>query len=403
VNEDGHAPLHVDGNMTNNFFDLRRPQVSRQILALMWVMVLAMVMAFFFFASSICITLTVSIFLAILLEPIIAFLQRWHFPRSLSSGLMLVLGMIVLASLLYVSYNKGAVFAEKAPQYAIRVRDAIRPFIQKIQKVQETAGTLNPEQPQKRVAEVKIRETPTWPSYFIRGFGSVGGVIFIAGVIPFLTFFLLVRKEQIYLQLDGALGSVIDVPLFVRRLGTMVRGFVLGNLLIGSLLAAITVGVLLGLGVEGALALGIISGFLNLIPFLGVVLAVMVPALAALLQFDTPGPVLLISLTVILLHLLAANLLTPKLIGARVSIGPVAATVGILFWGWLWGVVGLLLAVPLTAFIKIAADSHPSLIHISNLLADSPRPLPRWAQVGERTIREAGPYFRKRLWSKSGD
>ena len=390
--------------MTENFFDLRRQHVTKQILILMWVMVLAIVVAFFFFASSICITLTVSIFLAVLLEPIISFLQRWHLPRSLSSGLILSVGMVLIGFLLYVSYNKGVVFAEKAPQFTTRIREILRPFAQKIEKVQETAGNLNPEpQTAKRVAEVKIRETATWPSYFIRGFGSIGGAVFIIGVIPFLTFFLLVRKEQMYMRLDGMLGRVIDVPLFVKRQGTMVRGFVLGNLLIGSILAAITVGVLLGLGVQGAVTLGIVSGFLNLIPFLGVVLAVLLPGLAALLQFDTPGPVLLVSLTVILLHLLAANLLTPKLIGARVSISPVAATVGILFWGWLWGIVGLLLAVPLTAFIKIAADSHPSLIHISNLLADTPRALPRWAEVSERTLREAGPYFRKRLWSKSGD
>jgi len=208
-----------------------------------------------------------------------------------------MVGMVLLGFLLYVSYNKGAEFAEKAPQYATRVRDAIRPIVQKIERVQESAGSLNPESAPRRVAEVKIRETLTWPSYFIRGFGSVGGAIFIIGVIPFLTFFLLVRKDQMYLRLDGALGTVIDVPLFAKRLGSMVRGFVVGNLVIGFILAAITVAMLVGLKVEGAVTLGIISGFLNLIPFLGLVLAAAVPGLAALLQFDTLGPLLLISLT----------------------------------------------------------------------------------------------------------
>src|SRR5882724_11343045 len=145
--------------MIENFIDLRRPHVSRQILALLWFIVLAISVAFFFFASSICITLLVSIFLAILLEPIISFLQRWHLPRSLSSGLILMVGMVLLGFLLYVSYNKGAEFAEKAPQYATRVRDAIRPIVQKIERVQESAGSLNPESAPKRVAEVKIRET----------------------------------------------------------------------------------------------------------------------------------------------------------------------------------------------------------------------------------------------------
>jgi predicted PurR-regulated permease PerM len=154
----------------------------------------------------------------------------------------------------------------------------------------------------------------------------------------------------------------------------MVRGFAVGNLAIGSGMAAVTVLVLLALKVQGAVLLGIVSGFLNLIPFLGVVLAVLVPGAAALLQFDTPSPLVIIMVTVFALHIISANYFTPRIIGSRVSIGPVAATAGILFWGWLWGLMGILLAVPLTAFVKIVADCHPSLIHLSNLLAESPRP-----------------------------
>src|SRR5208282_4816592 len=102
-------------------------------------------------------------------------------------------------------------------------------------------------------------------------------------------------------------------------------------------------------------------------------LAAVLPSIAALMQFDSIAPFLIIVATVIGLHLISANILIPKIVGSRVNIGPVSATVGILFWGWLWGVLGLLLAVPLTAVVKIIADSHPSLIHLSNLLAERPR------------------------------
>jgi hypothetical protein len=65
-----------------------------------------------------------------------------------------------------------------------------------------------------------------------------------------------------------------------------------------------------------------------------------------------------------------------------------------LFWGWLWGIMGLLLAVPLTAFIKLIADSRPSLIHLSNLLTEDPRPIPRWARLGEYTMQRVKPYLK---------
>ena len=77
--------------------------------------------------------------------------------------------------------------------------------------------------------------------------------------------------------------------------------------------------------------------------------------------------------SIILLHVVAQNLLIPRLVGSRLDVGPVAATVGFLFWGWLWGVPGLLLAVPLTAFVKLLADSNPSMAHLSNLLAREPQ------------------------------
>jgi hypothetical protein len=78
-------------------------------------------------------------------------------------------------------------------------------------------------------------------------------------------------------------------------------------------------------------------------------------------------------------------------------IGPVAAIVGMLFWGWLWGVMGVLLAVPLTACIKLIADWHPSLVHISNLLAERPRAIPNWAYTGPVSVARAIPFLRKRL------
>ncbi len=145
---------------------------------------------------------------------------------------------------------------------------------------------------------------------------------------------------------------------------------------------------------ESAIPLGIASGLLNLLPFLGLIAALALPLAAALLQFNTLVPSVVIILTIIFLHVVSANLLIPKFIATRVSIGPVAATVGILFWGWLWGVMGLLLAVPLTAFIKLVADLHPSLCHLSNMLALTPRPTPRWVRYGETALERAIPYLR---------
>lgn len=336
--------------------------------------VIFIVVTFCFVASSVCLTLLLAVFLAILVDPAVSCLNRWRVPRSMAAAFIILLSMAGLGFGIAASYNKGLEFVDELPQFTARISDAIRPLSDKIQRVQDTAGSLTlTNTPPKRVAEVKIHQNATWPSYIVRGVGSAWGAVVIAGVVPFLMFFMLIGKEQMSIRFESWFGKRINVPLFVGRVGKMVRGFVLGNLIIGAIMSAITVGVLTLLHVQPAVPLGIASGILNLVPFLGAVLATALPAIAALLQFSSFGPALIVAAAVIVLHLISANILIPKLVGSRVEIGPVAATVGILFWGWLWGVVGLLLAVPLTAFVKIVADSHPSLFHVSNLLAESPR------------------------------
>jgi predicted PurR-regulated permease PerM len=328
---------------------------------------------------------------------VVTFLEHWHLPRPASAGFIIVGGMLLFGFLTYSSYHRISNLVDTMPHYAERIRDALEPLNRKIAKVQETAGSLNPEAPAKKIAEVKLKDPPVWPSFIIRGAGPVWGAIIIIGVVPFLVFFNLTRKQPMNQRLSSLLGATIDVPQFAARVTSMVRGFAVGNLIIGSLLAGITVSVLLLLNVQGAVPLGIASGFLNLIPFLGVVLAVSIPLAAALLQFSTAGPFAVIFLTVVWLHFISANFLIPKFVGSRVNIGPVAATAGILFWGWLWGLMGVLLAVPLTPFVKIAADCHPSLIHISNLLAESPQPVSHWILSSRESIFSAVPYIPKKF------
>ncbi|HEY2462401.1 MAG TPA: AI-2E family transporter [Candidatus Acidoferrum sp.] len=402
--EAAKSNLYDSGLLTRPDDDKIPPRLIARVGDLLWIIVLAIGIAFCFFASSFCITLLLAAFFSILFDPVITHLERWLIPRPVSAALGIFLGMACVAFLIYAGYGKVTSFAEDLPQYTTRIRDTLKPISQKIQKVQESAGSLNPANAgtaPKKVPVVRLNEEPTWPSYLVRGVGSVWGAIIIGGVVPFLMFFMLVRKDHLSLWAANAFGDRVNVDQFSARLNGMVRGFVFGNLMVGSLLALVSVGAFYAIHMHGAVAVGIASGLLNLVPFVGLILAAVLPLLAATLQFGSAGPFVIIVLTVLILHLIANNLLIPHLIGSRINIGPVAATVGMLFWGWLWGVMGLLLAVPLTAFVKLVADCHPSLIHVSNLLAQKPRPLPRWAVSSQATIIRAIPYFRPKVTTKA--
>ena len=369
----------------------------RRIATLLFILVAGLLTVFGYYASSLCITVVLAAFLAILFDPVVVKLEKLHLPRVVAAGAVVLAGIGLIGLLGHELYGRAITFAEELPVYTSKIQQTIEPISRKIQKVQKSAGKLtNDVQPAKKVPEVRLQDSPTWPAYLVRGVGSVWGVLIIAGVVPFLTFFMLCGKDQMAIRINDLFRSRIDTARFITNLNQMIRGFVAGNLIVGSVMAVATTLMLLGIGMKGAIPLGIASGLLNLVPFLGLIFSLALPLAAALLQFNTLGPYIVITLTILLLHVVSANLLIPKFIATRVSIGPVAATVGILFWGWLWGVMGLLLAVPLTAFVKLVADLHPSLCHLSNMLALTPRPIPRWVRYGGTIAERAIPYLRGR-------
>jgi Predicted permease len=180
-------------------------------------------------------------------------------------------------------------FAEELPVYISKIQQTLEPISRKIQKVEQSAGNFaNEVQPSKKVPEVRLQESRTWPAYLVRGAGSVWGVLIIAGVVPFLTFFMLCSKSQTTARVDALFSSKINTARFITNLNEMIRGFVAGNLIVGSMMAVATTLMLLGIGMKGAIPLGIASGLLNLLPFLGLIFSLALPLAAAILQFNTP-------------------------------------------------------------------------------------------------------------------
>ena len=340
---------------------------------LLGVIVTMLLIAFCFFASSICIVVVLASFTAILADPAVQFLERFRFPRYLAATVVVLAGAVALSLVAYGSYIKLSNLSNNVGTYAERIRELISPINKRIQHVRDSAGLVIHETAPQQVPELRIRESTPWATYLARGVGSMGGAVMIAAVLPFLVFFMLIVREKLYVSFKAIAGSRLDVDLFLTKIKNLVLGYVIGNVLVGSFLAAVSVLIFWQSGLKSALTLGIVSGVLNLIPFLGLVLALVVPLVAGLVQFHSTTQFVIVIAGVTILHLIAANLLLPRFVGSRLDVGPVAATIGLLFFGWLWGIPGIFLAVPLTAVLKVLADSDPGMAHFSNLLARNPR------------------------------
>jgi predicted PurR-regulated permease PerM len=242
------------------------------------------------------------------------------------------------------------------PKYKAKIQALGAKIREQAEQIQKTTETVLPENPEDGKA-VTVKQSSSWTDLVSRNASSVSELVLSLTFIPFLVFFMLswqdhVRSATVMLfSMENRNSAYVMLGLIAR----MIRSFILGNFIIGVFLSVCSIALFGLIGLPYFYFLGAISGFLSLIPYLGVLLAIL-PPLVADLGHLTTGVALLVISAIMGLHLLAMNVLYPKILGKRLQLNPLAVTLALLFWGWLWGAMGLILAVPITGAFKIICD-----------------------------------------------
>ncbi|MGI9100941.1 MAG: AI-2E family transporter [Terriglobales bacterium] len=305
------------------------------------------------------IVVLVSVLLAFILAPIVDLLQRIRIPRGLSALLAILLFLGVLWGIGQVSYYRAVAFSRELPKYSGRIRQVISKVTRQAHEFQKTTSQVLPEEQQEKqnAPTVTVQQQKGWGDVLTAGLGPTIEIVFMASFIPFLAFFMLswqdhVRSASVMLfKMKNRNTAYVTLGL----ISGMIRSFIVGNVLVGLFMGALSTVVFGILGIPYFYFVGFISGFLSLIPYLGVLLAFLPPIIAGIGQIHSGGVIAIVA-TVLGLHLFALNVLYPKFLGSRLQLNPLAVTVSLLFWGWLWGAMGLVLAIPVTAAIKIVFD-----------------------------------------------
>ena len=301
-------------------------------------------------AELVLVVLLASVLIAFILAPVADFFERNKFPRSLASAVAMVLLLTFISGLTYISYSEAAAFARDLPRYSARIRAQLAQW-------QDSAQQLDGSDAAESHAGNSVLGVSNWFDIFSRGFGSVYQALIAASFIPFLVYFMLswhrhVRSATVMLfRMEYRHTAYVTLGLIAK----MMRTFLVGNLLVGVFLAVASLGVFALLHLPFFYFVGPISGFFSLIPYLGVFLALLPPLMVGFSQMDSSSIFVLV-VAVLALHVLALNVLYPKFIGNRLQLNPLTVTISLLFWGWLWGAMGLVLAIPLTAATKIVFD-----------------------------------------------
>jgi predicted PurR-regulated permease PerM len=328
-----------------------RSNPSQRIIAL------GIVFAFLYWASSVIMTLLLAVLLAYFLDPVVEILGRAHIPRALGALLVLLAVTSLVGGLGYLVLDRADEFLTDWPKYSQVLRHAATAFERKLATVEKQVASITPDEERGR-PEVRVAEQQPIRTLLFRGLGSLYSILLVGTFLPFLVFFMLAGKRRVW-QATMGLFAEHDrdrVKGALEQLNSMLRSYVAGNALVALILMLASWAFFWMIHLDYPFLTGCASGLLNLVPYLGAVLAWVPPYLIGMAQWNTIGPFLGIAGVLVFFHIIGLNVLMPAIVGRRVHLNALAVTVSLLFWGWLWGAIGLILAIPITATVKVICD-----------------------------------------------
>jgi predicted PurR-regulated permease PerM len=351
--------------------------------ALTVLMVIACVFALQW-ARPLLVPILIGILISYALEPMVHRLVRWRVPHAAAASLVFVGMLAVLGALGYALSFQLAAVADRLPSAAQELREALQTRGQggpgpvgrvqqaanELQKLSgaETSGDARP-----RIPTVSLEKKPfDLGDYLWEGSLSVTTFIGDTVVVLFLALYLLLAgdlfrrrfveiagptlsQKKITLQILDAITSQISRYLFVRAV-------------ISASVGVGTFGALWAMGLAQPAVWGVAAALLNVLPYVGPIAVAAGAAAAAFLQFHSVGSAVLAGGLATGVACVEAYAITPWLMSRTGEMNPAAVFIGLLFWGWLWGLPGLFLAVPILMVIKSVSDHVEALHPVATLL-----------------------------------
>jgi len=328
-------------------------------------MIIAFLVAFVYLGSNILFPLVMALLLAVLLRPFVHFLNtKLHFPHFIAILVALLLAIGVIAALILFMSTQVREFMTDLPA----IKQNLLEHLHQIQKwVSETFGLSYLEQ------EVYIENTVANSQVIsTSSFGSLVNVIMYLVLIPIYTFLILTYRSLLlgFLLKLVPQKDIASLQQILIQVKTVIRSYINGLLVEVLIVALLTSIGLWIVGVDYFIFLGVMTAFLNLIPYIGIIFACAISAFIALIGSTDLSVMFGVILVNIIVQFIDNNILIPKVVGSKVSINALASMVGVIVGGSLAGIAGMFLAIPIIAIIKVIFDHIPSMHAYGYLMGD---------------------------------
>lgn len=359
------------------------------------------VLAMLYFGRAFFVTAIIAIIIAFILESFVTLLMRFRFPRSMAVFVVCGVALLTLYFVGLGAYNQVSRLVKELPKLSQRMGDLLESTRKRIDEVEKDiytivarkraqtplAPTTPPALRGKRnpitiattaipgaIPEVRIHEEERNPitDYLYARLSALYEFLLMASFVPVLVYFMLSWRDHMYRSFlhffHGENRAIAQRSL--EGIADMARAFVVGNFVMGLLLAAISAVAFWLIGLPFPFLAGPLSGLLSLVPYVGLPLALIPPLFVTLAAAGNVSALALVLAVVTILHLIAMNVLYPTLVGSRVHLNPLVVTFSLMFWGFLWDAPGLILAIPITAGIKAVCDNVQPLRPFGRFLSD---------------------------------
>ena len=372
---------------------------TEKIATLISVLMILIVVAVLYFAKEVFVPLALALLFSFLLAPLVTRFERWRLPRVPAVLLSVGLSLAVVAGVGWLVVNQLVDLTEKLPTYKVhianridsikkstggkgvisRATDTIKELQAQATEATPEAGVTRPDGPtsanKENIRKVEVVQPATSLIEVAQSVvGPVLGPVGTGAVVLVFVLFMLLKREDLrdrIIHLVGK-GQLNVTTQALDEAAGKVTGYLTMQVII-NVCFGVPVGIgLTIIGIPNAFLWGMLATILRFVPYIGAWIALFFPLALSLATTETwATPIEVLALFAVI-ELVTSNVLEPWLYGAHTGLSPVAIMVATIFWTWLWGGVGLLLATPLTVCVAVLGKYIPSLSFLDALLGDEP-------------------------------
>ena len=329
-----------------------------------------MVMYTLYLAAPLFMPLTVAFLVSLMFAPVIRALGNLRIPPPVSAAVVLASLTVMGCGAVYGLSVPASQWIQKAPQELRKIDDKLYVVLGPMNELKQAKEEIEEAVPGKSDADGGGMGSMRWHpiQWLLTG---TWAVVYGVGVSVILLYFLLASGDSFLRKLVRVLPRFEDKRNAVETIKHIQRSIAifLGTItVINICLGAVAAAVLYAIGMPNPLLFGVMVGLLNFAPYIGPLIGNAILLFVALLSFDDISRILLPPALMLALNVLEGQLITPTLAGQRLDLSPVAVFLAITLWGWMWGIVGVLIAVPLVATVKIVCDRIEPLQAIGEFL-----------------------------------